>query len=131
MMKHEFEDRVGVTVSAYEYANIESAYMACDEDKDTFCKRWVKEGSIKNTAQYHGPIKGRGFSFAQSWYSKSVTSSQATHSMFTVKPYKAQFRNIFDAFSLCIARNELFHRILLCGLLLFFIKGAKYHHEEN
>lgn len=36
-----------------------------------------------------------------------------------------------DAFSLCIARNELFHRILLCGLLLFFIKGAKYHHEEN
>lgn len=71
------------------------------------------------------------FSFAQSWYSKPVTSSQATHSMFTVKPYKAQFRNIFDAFSLCIARNELFHRILLCGLLLFFIKGAKYHHEEN
>lgn len=47
MMKHEFEDRVGVTVSAYEYANIESAYMACDEDKDTFCKRWVKEGGIK------------------------------------------------------------------------------------
>lgn len=51
MMKHEFEDRVGVTVSAYEYANIESAYMACDEDKDTFCKRWVKEGSIKNCKQ--------------------------------------------------------------------------------
>ena len=44
MMKHEFEDRVGVTVSAYEYANIESAYMACDEDKDTFCKRWVNSG---------------------------------------------------------------------------------------
>lgn len=31
MMKHEFEDRVGVAVSAYEYANIESAYMACNE----------------------------------------------------------------------------------------------------
>lgn len=91
-------------------------------------------GEIRNLQSYRCPMegcKGRGFSFAQSWYSKSVTSSQATHSMFTVKPYKAQFRNIFDAFSLCIARNELFHRILLCGLLLFFIKGAKYHHEEN
>lgn len=47
MMKYEFEERVGVNVTAYEYANIESAYMACDEDKDTFCKRWLEEGGIE------------------------------------------------------------------------------------
>lgn len=42
MLQHEFESRVGIEVSAKEYAAIEQVYMASDVEKDEFCKLWSK-----------------------------------------------------------------------------------------
>lgn len=42
MLQQEFTKRVGLEVSAQEYAHIEQVYMASDLDKDEFCKQWVK-----------------------------------------------------------------------------------------
>ena len=42
MLQQEFTQRVGMQVSAEEYAHIEQVYMASDLDKDEFCKQWVK-----------------------------------------------------------------------------------------
>lgn len=42
MLQHEFESRVGIEVSAKEYAAIEQVYMASDVEKDEFCKLWAK-----------------------------------------------------------------------------------------
>ena len=42
MLQHEFEERVGIKVSAKEYEAIEVVYMYADEtiNKDEFCKMW-------------------------------------------------------------------------------------------
>lgn len=46
MMKHEFEERTGMTVTAEEYAKIEKLYMSSGNiDKDTFCKEYKKVAS--------------------------------------------------------------------------------------
>lgn len=42
MLQHEFESRVGIEVSAQEYAAIEQVYMNSDVEKDEFCKLWAK-----------------------------------------------------------------------------------------
>lgn len=42
MLQHEFESRVGIKVSAKEYAAIEQVYMSSDVEKDEFCKLWAK-----------------------------------------------------------------------------------------
>jgi len=49
MMKEEFEKRVGLVVTPQEYARIEEDYVALPEsvDKDTFCKRWIKNGGVQ------------------------------------------------------------------------------------
>jgi citrate synthase len=44
MMMSEFIDRTGFEPTGNEYREIEAEYMAGDEDKDTFCKRWKKQG---------------------------------------------------------------------------------------
>ena len=41
MLQHEFENRVGMKVSATEYNAIEEVYMASELDKDEFCKLWA------------------------------------------------------------------------------------------
>lgn len=41
MLQHEFENRVGMKVSATEYNAIEEVYMASEIDKDAFCKLWI------------------------------------------------------------------------------------------
>lgn len=38
----EFINRTGVTVTTEEYATIEANYMACDLDKDAFCRAWCR-----------------------------------------------------------------------------------------
>jgi uncharacterized coiled-coil protein SlyX len=49
MMKEEFEKRIGLEITAYEYADIEPLYMndPKNRDKDAFCKTWLKEGGIQ------------------------------------------------------------------------------------
>ena len=42
MEQQEFEQRVGMSVNATEYASIENVYMASDLDKDAFCVLWKK-----------------------------------------------------------------------------------------
>lgn len=42
MTQIEFEQRVGMSVNATEYASIENVYMASDLDKDAFCNLWKK-----------------------------------------------------------------------------------------
>lgn len=42
MTQQEFEQRVGMSVNATEYASIENVYMASDLDKDAFCILWEK-----------------------------------------------------------------------------------------
>lgn len=42
MTQQEFEQRVGMSVKATEYASIENVYMASDLDKDAFCVLWKK-----------------------------------------------------------------------------------------
>lgn len=42
MLQREFEERIGMKVSAEEYAHIDEVYMASDVDKDEFCRLWTK-----------------------------------------------------------------------------------------
>lgn len=39
MMQQEFEKLTKVKVTSEEYNTIEAAYMACQEDKQVFCKQ--------------------------------------------------------------------------------------------
>lgn len=41
MMQQEFEKLTKVKVTSEEYNVIEAAYMACQEDKQVFCKQWL------------------------------------------------------------------------------------------
>ena len=47
MMIEEFTERTGIRPTYDEYREIENEYMGCDEDKDTFCKRWKKQGGVQ------------------------------------------------------------------------------------
>ena len=47
MLRSEFVERTGFEPMGREYEEIEAEYMASDEDKDTFCKRWKKQGGIE------------------------------------------------------------------------------------
>ena len=47
MMRSEFIDRTGFEPTGDEYREIEAEYMAGDEDKDTFCKRWKRQGGVQ------------------------------------------------------------------------------------
>ena len=52
MTRKEFEDRTGLQVSAEEFSEVNSIYMAVDEmDKDTFCKEWKQHGESKLLAK--------------------------------------------------------------------------------
>lgn len=42
MTQQEFQKRVGMSVSADEFAAINTVYMASDVDKDEFCMYWKK-----------------------------------------------------------------------------------------
>jgi hypothetical protein len=50
MMKKEFEQRIGLVITAEEYTEIEAAYMGLPEsvDKDKFVKIWLREGGIQD-----------------------------------------------------------------------------------
>ena len=50
MMKKEFEQRIGLVITAEEYTDIEAAYMGLPEsvNKDKFVKIWLKEGGIQD-----------------------------------------------------------------------------------
>jgi hypothetical protein len=50
MMKEEFEKRIGLVITAEEYAGIEASYMGLPEsvDKDKFAKMWLREGGIQD-----------------------------------------------------------------------------------
>lgn len=41
MMIQEFASRTGYTPTSAEYKRIEQEYLDCDDDKDTFCAKWV------------------------------------------------------------------------------------------
>ena len=47
-MQQEFEKLTKVKVTSEEYNVIEAAYMACQEDKQVFCKQWLKKDGIRN-----------------------------------------------------------------------------------
>lgn len=47
MMQQEFEKLTKVKVTSEEYNVIEAAYMACQEDKQVFCKQWLKKDGIR------------------------------------------------------------------------------------
>ena len=51
MMLYEFEKLTNVKVTSEEYQAIEAEYMACQEDKQVFCKRWLKKDGIRNLLQ--------------------------------------------------------------------------------
>lgn len=48
MMQQEFEKLTKVKVTSEEYNVIGAAYMACQEDKQVFCKQWLKKDGIRN-----------------------------------------------------------------------------------
>lgn len=53
MLKQEFEDRVGITVSGdYYYDQIEPEYMKSTLDKDAWCKQWKRNHGIQKVIQY-------------------------------------------------------------------------------
>lgn len=51
MMLQEFENLTKVKVTSEEYQAIEAEYMTCEEDKQIFCKRWLKKDGIRNLLQ--------------------------------------------------------------------------------
>lgn len=42
MLQKEFEERTGLKLKAYGYAEVEECYMNTDLDKDVFCELWIK-----------------------------------------------------------------------------------------
>lgn len=50
-MLYEFEKLTNVKITSEEYQAIEAEYMACQEDKQVFCKRWLKKDGIRNLLQ--------------------------------------------------------------------------------
>lgn len=53
MLKQEFEDRVGITVSGdYYYDQIEPEYMKSNLDKDAWCKQWKRNHGIQKVINY-------------------------------------------------------------------------------
>lgn len=51
MMYSEFTKLTGVEVSASEYASIEAQYMACDDNKVDFCKKWKRKYNASIAAE--------------------------------------------------------------------------------
>ncbi|MBR6102649.1 MAG: hypothetical protein IKP95_09485 [Ruminococcus sp.] len=47
MMMSEFIERTGFEPTVEEYRAIEDEYMGGNDDKDTFCKAWKKNGGIQ------------------------------------------------------------------------------------
>lgn len=47
MTKQEFTERTGFYPSERQFLNILQDYMESKEDKDTWCKEWVRNGGIK------------------------------------------------------------------------------------
>lgn len=47
MTKQEFTERTGFYPSEGQFFNILQDYMESKEDKDTWCKEWVRNGGIK------------------------------------------------------------------------------------
>lgn len=47
MMMSEFIERTGFEPTGEEYRAIEDEYMGCNEDKDSFCKNWKKNGCVQ------------------------------------------------------------------------------------
>lgn len=48
MLQHEFEERIGRSVTEQEYVEANAMYMAAsDMDKDEFCREWVKTGGAR------------------------------------------------------------------------------------
>lgn len=60
MLQSEFEERVGMKVSATEYEAIEVVYMNADEsiDKDEFCRVW-KQLNKKRIQNYKAKMKAQ------------------------------------------------------------------------
>lgn len=60
MLQSEFEERVGMKVSASEYEAIEVVYMNADEiiDKDEFCRVW-KQLNKKRIQNYKAKMKAQ------------------------------------------------------------------------
>ena len=61
MTQQEFEQRVGMSVNATEYASIENVYMASDLDKDAFCILWEKmklQKSCKSERRANNQVEG-------------------------------------------------------------------------
>ena len=56
MMQQEFEKLTKVKVTSEEYNVIEAAYMACQEDKQVFCKQWLKKRRYPESVE--GPACG-------------------------------------------------------------------------
>lgn len=50
MTQVEFEKRVEMTISSYEFDAINVVYMNSDLDKDEFCKMWVKMNKSRISA---------------------------------------------------------------------------------
>lgn len=55
MTQQEFTARTGFFPTEAQFAEINAAYMASDDDKDTFCRRWIRlngvaKASKENTA---------------------------------------------------------------------------------
>lgn len=48
MTQKEFEERIGMTVTAEDYTEIEQRYMNTDLDKDLFCKLWKENPAALN-----------------------------------------------------------------------------------
>lgn len=47
MLQREFYSRTGIQPTADEWAKIEAAYMACEADKDIFCRLWCKANATR------------------------------------------------------------------------------------
>lgn len=50
MMKHEFEDLTGITVTDEEYNKIENSYMSSVLNKQQWCKQYIQKLNYKKTA---------------------------------------------------------------------------------
>lgn len=74
MLQHEFEERVGMKVSATEYDAIEVVYMNADEsiDKDEFCRVW-KQLNKKRIQAYKDKMK------AQEEYNEHIFRMKVLH----------------------------------------------------
>lgn len=116
MLKNEFEERIGRSVSQEEYDNANCMYMAAgDIDKDTFCREWKKCGysplvlGLFDTAY---KLSREISEYKVRSYQEKVKNYRSVLDQIRIEQYKS-YESLLDARKLLLSVRCLFNELCL------------------